>query len=138
MDGIGAIGAEAGVSDRPSAFSELKSEEFVRIIFTELANQDPLAPSDSKALLDQLSSLRSIQSDIDMGRRLSDLVTQNELSSAAGLIGKTVRGRGATGSVTGPVESVTRSDQGTVLNLGGGRRILMSRVEEVFDEGGGA
>lgn len=136
MDGVGAITSESAAA-APSAFSELRSEEFVRIIFTELANQDPLSPSDSKALLDQLSSLRSIQSDIDMGNRLGDLVAQNELSAAAGLIGKTVRGRGATGTTTGPVESVSRTDDGAVLNLSGGRRILMSRVDEVFDAGGG-
>ena len=34
--------------------SDLATEDFVKIIFTELGNQDPLQPSDSKALLEQL------------------------------------------------------------------------------------
>ena len=53
----------------PNAFSELTSEEFVKIMFTELSNQDPLKPSDSSALLQQMSNLRSIQSDIERDRR---------------------------------------------------------------------
>ena len=54
-----AIGASA-----QDAFSSLNSEQFVKIIFTELSKQDPLQPNDSKALLEQLSSLRNIQSEI--------------------------------------------------------------------------
>ncbi len=44
----------------PNGFSSMKSEDFMRIIFTELANQDPFQPSDSSALLDQLNYFLSI------------------------------------------------------------------------------
>ncbi len=124
-----------------SGFGELSSEEFVKIIFTELANQDPLQPNDSQALLEQLSTIRSIQSDIDMGARLSSLVAQNEMSGAAGLIGRSVRGRSGSGSrVTGVVQSVSKTPDGVVLNLDGGQRVPMSALDEVVaaPTGGGA
>lgn len=124
-----------------SGFGELSSEEFVKIIFTELANQDPLAPNDSQALLEQLSTIRSIQSDIDMGSKLSSLVAQNEMSAAAGLIGRSVRGRNESGSrVTGVVQSVSKTADGVVLNLDGGQRVPMSALDEVVAAatGGGA
>lgn len=124
--------AVAGASR--NAFGELKPEEFVKIIFTELANQDPLQPNDSQALLEQLSTIRSIQSDIDMGQRLGSLVAQNEMSAAAGLIGKTAKGRGDAGAkVTGIVKSVTRTADGAVLNLSGGARLPMRSLDEVLD-----
>ncbi len=142
MAGVGAIdtltsGTGTTQSGR-SAFSELKAEEFVKIIFTELANQDPLEPSDSKALLEQLSTIRSIQSDIDLGQRLGSLVAQNEMAAASGLIGRSVHGRSESGSrVTGVVESVSKTADGPVLNLDGGRRVRMDRVDEVFAANGG-
>ena len=41
----------------PSRFDSLSSEDFIRIMFAELANQDPFQPNDSAALLDQLNSI---------------------------------------------------------------------------------
>ena len=70
----------------PNAFSSLSSEQFVKIIFSELSNQDPLQPSDSNALLQQLANLRSIQSGMDLSDKLSSLVTQNQLASASGVL----------------------------------------------------
>jgi len=59
----GATAIDQSVSALSSnRFSELKSEDFIRIIFTELANQDPLQPNDTGALLDQLNSIRDIES----------------------------------------------------------------------------
>jgi flagellar basal-body rod modification protein FlgD len=134
-----------GGSVRPpqaSAFSTLGTEQFVKIIFAELANQDPLAPSDSKALLQQLSSLRSIQSDTDLSERLGALVGQNELAAAAGLIGKRVSGIAEIGSGAGRAEgivaSVLRTKDGAVLMLRSGERIAMSKVDRVLGEAGGA
>lgn len=133
------IGALMGNASSPasagrSAFSELKAEEFVKIIFTELANQDPLQPNDSKALLEQLASIRSIQSDVDLGQRLGTLVGQNELAAASNLIGRTVRGRTGAGlEATGVVRSVLRTSTGAELNLASGHRVPMSRVSEVLE-----
>jgi flagellar basal-body rod modification protein FlgD len=140
MDAISAVGGGTGA---PNAFSELGTEDFVRIIFTELGNQDPLAPSDSKALLEQLSSLRSIQSDMDLSRRLGALVAQNELAAASTLIGRSISGVSLDNArVEGTVASVTRTSAGAVLNLRDGARVLMSNLDQVFESapaaGGGA
>lgn len=134
MDAVGTIDATAlgsssasTATSRASAFGALDSEEFVKIIFAELGNQDPLAPTDSKALLDQLASLRSIQSDIDMQSRLKSLVSDNEFAAASGLIGQRISGDNATGIV----RSASRTSEGVFLNLMGGARVAMSRVESV-------
>jgi flagellar basal-body rod modification protein FlgD len=133
MDAIGSL-APASAAPAKNAFSELGSEDFVKIIFTELGNQDPLQPSDSKALLEQISSLRSIQSDMDLGSRLGTLVSQNELSSATGLIGKLVSGVSDRNErVLDFVVSVSRTKDGAILNLGGGQKVAVGNVDEVLD-----
>ncbi len=116
-----------------NAFEALNSSEFVKIIFTELANQDPLAPSDSKALLEQISSIRSIESNIALSDKLNTLVGQEEWSSAASLIGQRISGISEDlERVEGKVKSVSRTDSGAVLNLETGERVPVSFVDEVL------
>ena len=86
-----AAGIQSGV-EGSSGFSSMKSEDFVKIIFTELQNQDPFQPNDSAALLEQLNSIRSIESDMQMTRQLESIVFQNQLAGAGNLIGRYVQG----------------------------------------------
>ena len=117
-----------------NAFSALNSEQFVKIIFTELQQQDPLQPSDSKDLLAQLSSLRSIQSDMELGTRMNSLVTQNQLSAASNLIGKYISGiDDQFRRVEGQVASISRTNEGTVLNLRNGARVNMNDLDQVLE-----
>ena len=133
METIGAIGAAAPATAN-DRFSELTSQQFVKIIFTELANQDPLEPNDTGALLDQLSTLRSIQSDMDLSEKLETLVTQNELTSAASMIGKFITGTTEQGeTVEDFVFSVLRTRSGPVLNLDGGQKVPLGNVSEIID-----
>lgn len=128
-----ALDSSAEGTVKANGFSALDSESFIKIIFTELSKQDPLKPSDTNTLLQQLSSLRTIQSDIDMSDKLKDLVGQNEMSSAAGLIGRPVSGLTDTYErVTDVVLSVSKTSAGPVLTLVGGARIAMHNVDEIL------
>ncbi len=125
---------DLAMRDAPSRFSELTSEDFVRIIFTELTNQDPLAPNDSSALLEQMNSIRSIESDIRLMERLESLVTQSELAAAANLIGKFVEGMAAGANrVSGTVVSVFREGDNVSLELDSGWRVPMDQVTTIHD-----
>lgn len=128
------LGAGEGTrTEAGDAFSSLSSEEFTKIILAELRNQDPLQPNDTGALLEQLSSIRSIQSDMELSTRIESVVSQNEFASAAGLIGKRVSGlTDASKRVEDEVVSVSRTDSGAVLNLKGGKRMPMSGLDEIL------
>ena len=116
----------------PNGFSSLSSADFIRIMFTELANQDPFQPSDSSALLDQMNSIRSIESNIQLMDRLDTLVFENKLSSAAILIGKTVQGLTDDGfRVEGRVDTVLRQGDEVTLQLDTGWRLSMDNIERI-------
>lgn len=140
MSSIDAVAG--GNSPTSTGFSSLSSDEFTKLILTELSNQDPLEPNDTGALLDQLANIRSIQSDIDLSDNLSELVSQNQLASSAGLIGQIVSGVSETRERTiGEVLSVSRTETGAVLNLDNGQRVPMNSVDEIvgsdlFDDPG--
>ena len=112
MSAINALtsGTPAAAAGTSSRFTELSSEDFIKIIFTELQNQDPFKPNDSGALLEQLNSIRSIESDIQLSKDLESIVFQNQLATAGNLIGKRVAGLTADNErVGGTVKSVARS-----------------------------
>ena len=132
MSAINALTGAPTTSGTTSRFNELSSEEFIKIIFTELQNQDPFKPNDSGALLEQLNSIRSIESDIEMSNRLESIVFQNQMSSAGGLIGKRVAGLTAESErVGGVVKSVARTGDEIALVLENGWIIPMDNVEYI-------
>jgi len=119
-------------STASSGFSSMSSADFIRIMFTELANQDPFAPSDSSALLEQMNSIRSIESNIDLMERLDTLVFENKLSSAANLIGKEIQGLTPDGlRVEGAVTTVRRFGDDVLLELANGWRLSIDNVETI-------
>ncbi len=115
--------------------SGLTTEDFTELILTELSNQDPLAPNDTNTLLQQMSTLRSIQSNMDLSSNLSDITEQNEFIAAAGMIGKKVSGLNLDlERVQDTVTSVSRTQGGIVLNLAGGGRMPMLYLDSVAGE----
>ncbi len=133
MSAIGAIAGGTGASQ--SGFSGLSSDDFMKIVLEELGQQDPLEPSDTGALLDQLASIRAIQADVDLESSLKSLVSQNELASATGMIGRVVSGVSETAQRTADVViSVSKTGDGPILNLANGQRVRIGQVDEVVSE----
>lgn len=133
MSGISALSTDSRTA-QTDAYSGMKTDQFIKIMFTELSNQDPFKPNDSAALLEQISSIRQIQSDIDMGSKLESLVKENQLASASSLIGKLVSGVSETDDrVIGKVLSVSRTEDGPILNLDEGSRVRFDQVDELVD-----
>jgi flagellar basal-body rod modification protein FlgD len=132
MSAINALtsGTPAAAAGTSSRFTELSSEDFIKIIFTELQNQDPFKPNDSGALLEQLNSIRSIESDIQLSKDLESIVFQNQLATAGNLIGKRVAGLTAENErVGGTVKSVARNGDEIALVLENGWILPIDSVE---------
>lgn len=135
-----AIGSAAAISGQPgpnqqgNAYAELSSNEFLQIILSELTNQDPLAPSDTTAILEQLSSIRNIESQTTLESKFEALVTQNAISTSANMIGKYVQGiNAANNSVAGIVTSLSIEEGKPVLRLSDGSSLPADRVTQVED-----
>lgn len=136
MDPITATstGSAAAASAKPNAFSALTSEQFVKIMFSELSSQDPLKPNDSNQLLQQMSNLRNIEADLQLQSKLGTLVSQNQLSSASGMIGAYVSGISEDSRrVEGIVARVSQTKDGPVLTLTSGARVPFSKLDEIAD-----
>lgn len=124
----------AATASGASPYAELDSSEFIQIMLSELSNQDPFQPNDSAAILEQLSSLRSIESDLTLQDKLESFVLQNAIGQAGVMIGKVVEGLNTTGdTVTGTVESVRIVDGEAVLELEEGSSMNLDQVQAVYE-----
>src|SRR3954470_5434035 len=90
---------------------QLKSEDFIKMMVTQLQNQDPLEPEKNDQLLAQMSQIGQLQASTDLQSSLKSLVLQNNVGTAGNLIGKTVHGLDDKGApLSGVVNSVSVQD----------------------------
>ena len=129
----GAItGSSVTASGASNRLADLSSDDFIRVMLSELENQDPFEPTDSSALLEQLSSLRNIESQLSLQDQLESLVLQNQITSAGGLIGKLVIGLdGAHAEVEGLVTAVRVEQDRVFLELDTGQTLRADRVTQI-------
>lgn len=129
---VGTTGNSSGTAPGDK-YQSMSSADFLKVMFAELTRQDPLQPSQTKDLLAQVSTIRSIESNLGLADSLKSLVKQNEAAGAGNLVGQTVTGLDNTGTVsTGIVKSVRISRDGTSLNLLDGRSIKMNDLQEIL------
>lgn len=133
MDIAAASGASASAGIGSNKFAELDTAEFINILTAELKNQDPLNPQDTSALLEQINSLRNIESESALQNSLKGLVEQNQVAAASNLIGKLVEGLDHGNRQTdGLVTSVRVTNDGVFLELDNGRTMPMDNVTSIF------
>ena len=111
---------------------DLKPEDFIKMMITQLQNQDPLEPAKNQDLLAQMSQIGQLQSSTSLQESLKGMVLQNQIGSASALIGKTVQGLdGQDDPVTGLVNSVKVGADGVSLELDNGKSLMLSRVTQI-------
>lgn len=117
-------------SDR---MSELTSDDFLKIMFAELSNQDPTKPQDSQALVNQINTIRTIESNTQLTNQLTELVTESKFATAGTLVGKSVIGVDEYGNLAeGRVYAVGMETLGIMLTLEDGTRVPYDALHSVY------
>lgn len=114
------------------AFRDLDLNSFLSMMIAELQNQDPLNPMDNAQLLQQVSQIREIESNLRLVSTLESLVRSQSLASGANLIGRVVKGLDADGKeAIGIVERVSADDKGFYVHFEN-TTIAMKNIREVM------
>ena len=83
-------------------------QDFLKLLVTEMTNQDPLSPMSNQDFIAQLAQMQTLEEMIGMGKSNSQMLHQQEIASASSLIGKTVEAQDEFGGkLSGTVERVT-------------------------------
>ena len=139
MSSVGSIeGGNTIFNVADKSAQALNSEDFLKILVTELTNQDPFEPMKNQDLLAQIASIQQLESSqtmtetlTDVGDRFDGLVRQlgtflerEQLQSAAQMIGQFVAGTTPGGQAAlGKVVAVNISQDQIMLELDTGELI---------------
>ena len=111
------LGSSLSPSPAPSTSSasnpyNLTSADFVKMMITQLQNQDPLQPESNDQLMSQMNQIGQLQSNSMMQDTLKGLGLQTQIGSASSLIGKMVEGMDQNNNtIRGLVNSVKQRRQ---------------------------
>lgn len=94
---------------------DLGRDDFLKILMTQLENQDPTEPMDDKNFIAQMAQFSSLEQMTNMSENFKKLSGMLSGGEALNTIGKTVEVQSGDQSVEGVVSEVTRGDNPQVM-----------------------
>lgn len=143
-DAFAALNAQARSSaTAPASTSEEVQNRFLKLLVTQLKNQDPLHPLDNAAVTNQIAQINTVTGIERLNATLETLLNNyhdGQSMQAAGLVGKTVLVAGsglslAEGEAVGGVNLAAPADQVTLSILDRAGNVLQTQGLGARDAG---
>jgi flagellar basal-body rod modification protein FlgD len=114
-----------------TGFSGLTSDDFLKMLIAQLQYQDPTNPMDSDQLLNQISQMQALQSNLSLSDSIKSMTLSQQLTSATSFLGKQVVGTDANKKqISGTVDSVVVNSGTTYLSVAGSQ-VPLANVSNV-------
>lgn len=97
-------------------------ESFLRLLVTQMKNQDPTAPMDSTDYVAQLATFSQVEQTVQTNSKLDSLLQMSLLGQASGIIGRTVTD---TDGTTGVVAEARITASGVTAVLTNGAEVVI-------------
>ena len=110
----------------------LGKDDFIKILLTQLAHQDPTAPMEDKEFIAQLAQFSSLEQMTNMAADFTKMARVMRGTEAASSLGKAVEISLEDETVQGVVRAVTRDEMPQILV--NGRYFNWEQVSVVYDE----
>ena len=95
--------------------NELGKDDFLKLLITQLSNQDPTNPMENTEFISQMAQFSSLEQMTNMSSSFSKMASFINSSEAASTLGKTVELNIGDTTTTGVVEGATRGDNPQIL-----------------------
>jgi flagellar basal-body rod modification protein FlgD len=127
----GVQGQQGQQASTSNSFNKVDLNAFLKMLVAELQNQDPLSPMDNSQILQQVSQIKSIESNQRLSDTLGAMQQPQDIVAASTLLQKTITGLTDQGDkVTGKVDRVTIDDKGVKVCIGD-NTISLKNVAEI-------
>lgn len=117
-----AAGNPAGASSAASP-KTVDYQSFLKLLITEMKNQDPTNPIDSTQYMAQLAAFSNVEQATLTNSKLDRLLSTSALAQADSAIGRTLTS--ADGATSGKVTSVTLTSTGLTATLDNGATVAI-------------
>lgn len=109
-------------------------DEFLKLLVTQLTNQDPLNPMQDMDMMGQLAQIQALDEQIAMTKSMNRMRLDGQLQGASGMVGKHISGVDQFGNpASGVVNSAIFRDNQVFLELENMQRINFENLENVVD-----
>ncbi|MDQ1185065.1 flagellar hook assembly protein FlgD [Agrobacterium larrymoorei] len=105
--------------------ASLDYDNFLKLLITQMKNQDPTNPMDPSQQVAQLATFSQVEQSIKMNTNLESLISASSLSNASSYIGKTITS--ADGQTSGVVKSVEVTAEGLSATTVAGSTIAIGQ-----------
>jgi flagellar basal-body rod modification protein FlgD len=112
--------------------------DYMKLLVTQLQNQNPLEPLDNKDMSAQLAQFSQLQQTENLNTSFGKVLESVQRSYASSLIGKEVsfKTQASDGTIetkTGAVEEVTIAEEGALLLTVDGQQVKLADVTSIRD-----
>lgn len=136
MSTVGSVGSATTATTGDKSHLALNTEDFLKIMISELTNQDPFEPMKNQDLLNQMSAIQQINSSQSMATSFENLMGQfdtmilrQDINAAGNLVGQIVSGTNTAGNAAyGKVTAVNVDGADVMLSLDTGEQVRMQDV----------
>ena len=128
VTGIGTTTEAYGTAQSREIKTELDKDSFLRILVTQLTNQDPLEPMKDTEFIAQMAQFSELEQMMNISKQMDNL-TMLSLLSSGGLVGRTVSFFDETGEeISSRVLSVRFGNGNMTLELASGEGIPLGTI----------
>jgi flagellar basal-body rod modification protein FlgD len=111
----------------------LGKEDFLKILLTQLAHQDPTAPMEDKEFIAQMAQFSTLEQMTNMASDFARMAHMLKVTEASGALGKAVEINLEDETVQGVVRAVTRDETPQILV--NGKFYAWDQVITVYEQG---
>ena len=103
------------VNEGRKTSNELGKDDFLKLLITQLSNQDPTSPMENTEFISQMAQFSSLEQMTNMSSSFTKMASFINSSEAASTLGKTVELNIGDTTTTGIVEGATRGENPQIL-----------------------
>lgn len=131
IESVGGTGVGQAVQTN-GGLSQLDSDAFLKLLVAQMRYQNPLAPTDASAMLEQTAQFTSVETLHAISATNQALLGFQQTTMALSVVGKEVSAFALDGSqVEGMVETVRFTADGPILVLDSGIEVPLNNVIDV-------
>ena len=110
--------------------NELGKDDFLKLLITQLQNQDPTSPMENTEFISQMAQFSSLEQMTNMSSSFAKMAAFINSSEAASTLGKTVELNIGDANIQGIVEGATRGENPMILV--NGMYYSMDKIKAIY------
>ena len=123
---------KSNVQNGRKTSNELGKDDFLKLLITQLQNQDPTSPMENTEFISQMAQFSSLEQMTNMSTSFTKMASFISSSEATSTLGKTVELNVGDTTVKGIVEGATRGDTPQVIV--NGMYYDMNKISAIYNQ----